>query len=60
MFGSFKVLSVGGNSRYCMLQLPDSWKIDPVVNIDLLKCYRGDYYKQQVVEVKADCEKWVV
>jgi len=60
MFGPFEVLSVGNNQRYCKLGLPDSWKIHPVFNIDLLEQYKGTDPKKQVVEVEADGEDWVM
>jgi len=37
MLGPFQVLSIGGNLRYCKLELPESWKIHPVLNINLLE-----------------------
>jgi len=60
MFGPFEILSVGKNQRYCKLSLPDSWKIHPVFNIDLLEQYKGTDPKKQVVEVEADGEDWVM
>jgi len=60
MFGPFKILSVGGNQRYCKLRLPDSWKIHPVFNIDLLERYEGTDPKKQVIEVEAEGEDWVM
>jgi len=60
MFGPFEILSVGKNLRYCKLSLPDSWKIHPVFNIDLLERYRGTDPKKQVVEIEADGEDWVM
>ena len=60
MFGPFEVLSVGKNQRYCKLGLPDSWKIHPVFDIDLLERYKGTDQKKQVVEVEADGENWVM
>jgi len=60
MFGPFEILSVGKNQRYCKLSLPDSWKIQPVFNIDLLERYKGTDLKKQVVEVEADGEHWVM
>jgi len=58
MFGLFEILSVGSNHRYCKLRLPDSWKIHPVFNIELLERYKGVDPGKQVVEVEADGEEW--
>jgi len=60
MFGPFEILSVGSNQRYCKLKLPDSWKIHPVFNIELLERYKGTDPKKQVIEVEADGEEWVM
>jgi len=56
MFGPFEILSVGKNQRYCKLDLPDSWKIHPICNIDLLERYKGTDPQKQVVEIEADGE----
>jgi hypothetical protein len=58
MFGRFEVLSVESNNRYCMLKLPDSYKIHAVFNISLLEQYRGDDPKKQVVEIEGDGGVW--
>jgi len=60
MFGPFQILSVGKNLRYCKLDLPDSLKIHPVFNIDLLERYRGTDPKKEIVEIEADGEDWVM
>jgi len=60
MFGPFEILSVGETQRYCMLRLPDSWKIHPVFNIELLERYKGTDPKKPVVEVEAVGEDWVM
>jgi len=58
MFGPFEILSVGSNQRYRKLRLPDSWKIHPVFNIELLERYNGTDPKKQVIEVEDDGEEW--
>jgi len=60
MFGPFEILSVGNNQRYCKLKLPDSGKIHPVFNLELLERYKGIDSKKQVIEVEADGEEWVM
>jgi len=60
MFGTFEILSLGSNQQYCKLELPDSWKIHPVFNIELLERYKGTDPKKQVIEVEADGEEWVM
>jgi len=60
MFGPFEILSVGKNLRYFKLDLPDSWKIHPVYNIDLLERYKGTDPKKRVVEIEANGEDWVM
>jgi hypothetical protein len=60
MLDPFEVLSIGSNNRYCKLSLPDSWKIHPVFNIDLLERYKGTDPKNQVIEIEADGEEWVM
>jgi len=60
MFGPFEILLVGKNQRYCRLSLPESWKIHPVFNVDLLERCKGTNPKKQVVEVEADMEDWVM
>jgi len=58
MFGPFKISMVGGNQRYCRLELPNSWKIHPVFNISLLERYKGDNPERPMVEFEADKEGW--
>jgi hypothetical protein len=58
MLGPFEVVSVGSNNRYCMLKLPEHWKLHPVFNIDLLERYKGTDPKKQVIEIEADGEDW--
>jgi len=60
MFGPFEIQSTGKNQRYCKLSLPDSWKIHPVFNIDLLERYKGTDPKKPIIEVEADGEVWVM
>ena len=60
MFGPFEILLVGKNQRYSKLGLPDSWKIHPVFNIDLLERYKGTNPRKWVVEVEADGEDCVM
>jgi len=60
MFRPCEILSVGENQRYCKLRLPDSWKIHPVFNIELLERYKGTDPKKPVVEVEAVGEDWVM
>jgi hypothetical protein len=40
MLGPFEVLSVGRNLRYCKLKLPDSRKMHPVFNIELIERFK--------------------
>jgi len=58
MLGAFEVLSVRINLRYCKLQLPASWKIHSVFNIDLLERYKGTNPKKHVFEIEADGNDW--
>jgi hypothetical protein len=60
MLRPFEVLSVGSNECYCKLNLPDSWKVHPIFNIDWLERYEGTDQKKQVIEIKADGEDWVL
>jgi hypothetical protein len=60
MLGPFEVLSVGNNARHCKLKLPESWKIHPVFNINLVERYKGIDPKEQVIEVEEDGEVWVM
>jgi transposase InsO family protein len=60
MLGPFEVSSVGSNLRYCKLKLPESWKIHPVFNIELLERYKGTNPKKPIIEVEADGEDWVM
>jgi hypothetical protein len=60
MLGPFRVLGVGSNLPYCKLELPDSWKIHPVFNIDLLERYKGTDPKKKVIKIEADREGWVI
>ena len=60
MLGPFEVLSVGSNQRYFKLQLPDSWNIHWVFNIDSLERYKGTDPKKQIIEIEADGDDWVM
>jgi len=60
MLGPFKVSSVGSNLWYCKIKLPDSWKIHPVFNINLLERYKGTNLKKQILEIEADSEDWIM
>jgi len=60
MLGPFKVLSVRSYKRYCKLELPESWRIHPVFNIDLLERYKGTDPKKQIIEIESDGEDWVM
>jgi len=60
MFAPFEVSSTGKNQGYCRLHLPDSWKIHPVFNFELLERYRGTNLMKPVVEIEADGEDWVM
>jgi len=60
MLRPFEVLSIGSNFRYCRLKLPDSWKIHPVFNIDLLERYQGTDPKKQIIKIEADGEDWAM
>jgi len=60
MLGPLKVLSIASNLRYCNLMLPESWKIHPVCNLDLLERYKGTGPKSQVITNEAFSEDWVV
>jgi len=39
MYGPFIVIATGKNGRYCILKLPESWRILPTLNIALLEPY---------------------
>jgi len=54
MYGPVAVISVGKNQRYCKLELPQSCKIHPTFNINLLEQYRGQDPKKQIAEIEAD------
>jgi hypothetical protein len=58
ILGPFEVLSVESNSQYFKLKLPNSWKIHPVFNIDLLERYKGTNLKNQVIKIDADGDDW--
>jgi hypothetical protein len=60
LLGPFEVLLVGSNQQYCKLLLPDSGKIYPVFNIDLLERYKWINPKKQMIEIEADGEAWVM
>jgi hypothetical protein len=60
MLRLFEILSIGSNLQYCKVKLPESWKIHPVFNIDLLKPYKETNIKQHVIEIKADGDDWVM
>jgi hypothetical protein len=60
MLGPFRVSGVGSNLRYCKLELPDSWNIHPIFNIDLLEPYMGTDSKKKVIKIEADREGWVM
>lgn len=60
MLGPFKVLSVGSNSQYCKLRLPDMLNIHPVINIELLDRSWGKDPKKQVIENEAGGNDWVM
>jgi hypothetical protein len=60
MLGPFEILSVGSNNRYCKPKLPEHCKLHPVFNIDLLEQYKGTDPKNQVIEIEADGEDWVM
>jgi hypothetical protein len=42
------------------LQLPVSWKIHAVFNIDLLERYNGGDPVRQAIEIEADVDEWVM
>jgi len=60
MLGPLEVLSVGSNLRYFKFKLPDTWKIHPVFNINLLERYKGTDSKKMIIEIKADGEDSVM
>jgi len=60
MLGPFKVISVGSNNRYFKHNLPESWKIHLVFNINLLEQYNGTNPKKEVIEIEVDGEDWVM
>lgn len=55
-----EVLSVGRIQRHCKLKFPESWKIHPTSNIDLLEQYQGTNPKKQEIEIGADGDAWVM
>jgi hypothetical protein len=60
LLGQFKVLSIGSNLQYCKVKLPESWKIHPVFNIDLLEHYKCTDRKNQVIKIDAEGNNWVM
>jgi len=58
IYGPYEVVNTGKNRRYCLLKLPDSWKIHPTFNIALLEQYGGTDPKKQVLEIEADDAGW--
>jgi len=57
-FELFQIVSVESNSGFCKFQLPVSWKIHPVFNIDLLERYKGEGPTRQAMEIEADGDDW--
>jgi hypothetical protein len=43
-----------------MIKLPEAWKIHTVFNIQLLEGYKGVDFKQQVIQIEAEGEDWVM
>jgi len=58
MLGPLKVLSVGSIHHYCKLELPASWKVHLVFNMELVEPYRGEDLKKPVIDIKADSHDW--
>src|ERR1700681_1149554 len=58
MYGPFKIIKVGGNKRWCRLELPPTWKIHPAFNIALLEPYWGDPLEREVPPIEADDGGW--
>jgi hypothetical protein len=58
MYGPFKIIKVGGNKRWCRLELPPTWKIHPAFNVALLEPYRGDPLEREVPPIEVDDGGW--
>jgi len=58
MNGPFEVIATGKKGRHCTAKLPDSLKIHPMFNIELLEWYQGTDPMKKVVEIEADDTGW--
>jgi len=58
MLGPFEVVSIGSNLGYFKLKSPESWKIHPVFNINLLERYEGTDQKKQIIKIETDVDEW--
>jgi len=54
----FKVILVSSNLWYCKLKQPENWKIDSVINGDIIELYSGTDSVKQILEIEGNGADW--